>query len=279
MEIIFDKVKYIINKGTPLEKTILNDVSFRINKCGIYSFLGASNSGKSAIGDLIQALYAPTNGSVKVSTRDANNKISNVKKLRFDVGYVFNNPYEMFINNTVEKELTFALKYFNYKTNKSSMRCVDALKLVGLDEEYLKLDPQILNLVDAKKVALACVLIYNPNIIILDEFTSSLNYEDKKELIRVLRLLKTKYKKTIILLSKDTTFSYEVSDYNYIMSYTKIVGEGDKTILENKELLEQYNLEVPKIVNFIYLCNKKGHYTHYTSNILDLIKEVYRNVF
>ena len=67
MEIMFSHVNLILDKGTPLEKTILNDISFEIKEEGIYSFIGASNSGKTAIGDLIQFLITPTNGSVKVN--------------------------------------------------------------------------------------------------------------------------------------------------------------------------------------------------------------------
>ena len=66
MEIKFDHVSFAINEYTPLEKTILNDVSFSIKGPGIYAFLGPSNSGKTAIGDLINALIIPSKGTVKI---------------------------------------------------------------------------------------------------------------------------------------------------------------------------------------------------------------------
>ena len=101
MEIKFDHVSFAVNEFTPVEKTILNDVSFSIKGPGIFAFLGASNSGKTAIGDLINALIIPTKGSVKVG-RFVNNgkRIKNINKLRFDTGYVYKNPYDMFFNNT-----------------------------------------------------------------------------------------------------------------------------------------------------------------------------------
>jgi len=280
MEIVFENVSLVINKKTPLEKTILNDVSFSITECGIYSFVGASNSGKTAIGDLINALIEPTKGKVKIG-RFINDgrRIKNINKLRFETGYVFKNPYDMFINKTVEKELEYGMKYFKYKTNKIEIRVNDALKLVGLDESYLKLNPLELDLVDAKKIALASVLVYNPSIIILDEFTTGLGFNDKNELIRLLRILKNKYRKTIILLSKDTNFCYQVSDYVYLMHLTKLVRFGDRSILTDEELMNNINLEVPKIASFINCCNKKGHEIHQYVNILDLIKGVYRDVF
>ncbi len=280
MEIVFDKVTFVINSTTPLEKTILNDVSFSIVEPGIYSFIGSSNSGKTAIGDLINALVCPTKGKVKIG-KFVNNgkKIKNINNLRFETGYVFKNPYDMFITKTVEKELEYGLKYFKYKTDKMALRINDALKLVNLDESYLNKNPLELNLVDAKKIALACVLIYNPSIIILDEFSNGLGYDDKTELIRLLRMLKNKYRKTIILLSKDTNFCYQITDKVFIMNLTRLVKEGNKELLEDEELLTSNNLEVPKIVSFVNRCNKEGHEIHHYTNILDLIKEVYRDVF
>ncbi len=280
MEIVFSHATFIINEGTPLEKTILDDVSFTIEKPGIYSFLGASNSGKTAIGDLINALISPYDGVVKIGKFiNDGRRIRNINKLRLETGYVFKNPYDMFINKTVEKELQFGMKYFKYKTDRMAIRVPDALKLVGLDESYLKLDPLRLTLADAKKVALASVLIYNPSIIILDEFTTGLSHSDKEELLRLLRILKNKYRKTIILLSKDTSFCYQISDYVYLMKLTKLISSGEKEIMHDEKLLMECGLGVPEIVSFVNACNKKGHEIDYYTNILDLIKGVYRDVF
>lgn len=278
MEIKFEHVSLIMDKNTPLEKTILNDVSFEIKEEGIYSFIGASNSGKTAIGDLIQFLIEPTIGNVKVSkyVNDGGNQ-KNINNLRLDIGYVFKNPYDMFIGRTISEEIEFSLN--NCKRKKNIIKVEDALKLVELDESYLKLSPQILTLSDARKVALACALVSNPSILILDEFTCGIDNEDKKNLERLLRTLKNKYKKTIILLTKDTNYAYQISDKVFIMHLTKLVESGDKTLLQNEELLKHCNLEVPKIIKFINECNKKGHEIYHYTNILDLIKGVYRDVF
>ena len=131
---------------------------------------------------------------------------------------------------------------------------------------------------DARLLSIACVLIYNPKIIVLDEVTSGLSSTDKKDLIRLFKLLKNKYNKTIILLTKDTSFAYELTDFVYLMHLTRIVSSGKRDLLETYDL-NSINLEIPKIVSFINTCNKKGHEIRYCNNILDLIKEVYRDVF
>ena len=84
MEIEFDRVSLVIDQGTPLEKIILSDVSFKISKPGIYSFVGASNSGKTAIGDLINALMSPTRGAVKIGEFiNDGRRIRKINNLRF----------------------------------------------------------------------------------------------------------------------------------------------------------------------------------------------------
>jgi len=280
MEVVFDHVGLIINKGTPLEKTILSDISFEIKKNGVYSFVGASNSGKTAIADIINALMSPTSGKAIIGDKvNDGRRIRKVNSLRLETGYVYKNPYDMFFNKTVEEELKFGIKYFKYRTKKMGMRVQEALKLVGLDESYLNINPQILNLVDAKKLALACVLVYNPSVIILDEYTNGLSNKDKNDLVRLFRILKNNYNKTIIVLTKDTTFAHQVSDEVYLLHLTKLVAKGDKTILRDAEVLKSIGLEIPKIVKFVDLCNKKGHDINYYVNIQDLIKGVYNDVF
>lgn len=279
MEIEFNNVSFIINKGTPLEKTILDDVSFKLEKGKIHTILGASNSGKTAIADLINALIIPNSGSVRVGKFiNDGRRIKDINELRFQTGYVFKNPFDMFFNKTVRKEIEFGMKYFKYKLDKLDVRALDSLKLVGLDESYLDMSPLNLTVVDAKKVALACAIIYNPKVLILDEFTAGLSYTDKKELTSLLKMLKNKYNKTIILLTKDTDYAYPISDTVHILRLTKLVKSGDKELFRDTKLLKSNNLEVPKIVSFIEKCNKKGHDISQYTNIHDLIKGVYRDV-
>lgn len=280
MEIVFNKVSFVINKNTPLEKTILNNVSFSITEPLIYSFVGSSNSGKTAIGELISFLHVPTKGDVKIGRYKNNGKNKKtIYKLKRQIGYVFKNPYDMFFNDTVLKEISYAIDEFGYKKESKDKRIIEALKLVDLDESYLDKNPMELNLVDAKKIALACILIYNPKLIILDEITNGLSVSDKNKLIRLLKQLKNKYRKTIILLTKDTSFAYQITDYVFLMNYTRLICSGKRDILEDSELLKNNHLEPPKIVSFVNAYNKKGRDLNYYNNILDLIKGVYRDVF
>ena len=156
MEIEFDNVSLLVNRKTYAEKCLLNEVSFKLSGGGKYAFLGNSGAGKTAIAQLINGIMKPTKGKITIGSfvNDGTN-IKNVNNLRFDIGVVYKNKDEMFFNKKVKSELEFAIKFFKYKTNKKNIRIVDALKIVGLSEDYLSKNVDDLSLSDAKKIKLA----------------------------------------------------------------------------------------------------------------------------
>lgn len=278
MEITFNNVTYKENVRTPLEKTYLKNFSYTFTSGKVYSIIGDSDSGKEKIGLLINAVNKPLIGTIKIGKYLNDGKyIKNINGLRMNVGYLRENPNEFLFNKTVKSELEFGLKYFKYKLNKKNIRISEALKLVGLNEEYLKRRIDSLNISEKKKVSLASILIFNPSVIILEEPSIFLNYRDNEKLIKLIKLLKDKYNKTIILISKDTNLSYKVSDEIILLNKGSIVYAGNKSILEDEKVLNNINVDVPEIVKFINISNKFDANLTYTSNILDLIKEVYRN--
>ena len=130
---------------------------------------------------------------------------------------------------------------------------------------------------EKKKVALASTLIFNPSVIILDEPWLFLNKKDRTNLNNLILKLKNSYKKTIIILTKDCDEAYEVADKVMLFDKGSLVKEGDKCVLEDIDSLAKINVDAPDIVKFINESNNMGANLTYTSNILDLIKEVYRN--
>jgi len=279
MRIEFNNVSLFLNHNTILQKKVLNNINFELLPGLKYTFYGNSNSGKTLIGELINALIKPDKGYIKIGEFINNGKkIKNINELRFLVGLVTKNADEMFFNKTVRKELEFGIKYFKYKVGNIYMRTIDALKIVGLDESYLNKKINDLTLSEIKKVQLASVIVYNPKILILDEPTIHLNFKEKKDLLRILNILNTKYNKTIILLSRDANFIYEFDSYIYIMDHGNIVLNGNNDILLNQEELFKYNLSVPDIVKFINIANKNNFKLKQYKDIKDLIKGVCNNV-
>lgn len=282
MEIVFDNVSYVYEEGTPLEKVALKDINIAIPSNKITALIGHSGSGKTTLVELINGLLIPTRGSVKVGdfllTRG--NKITNINDLRFKVGLVFQFPEEQFFNPTVKEEIEFAMKHFNYELDKIETRLKQALKMVGLNESVLDKNPFLLSSGEKRKVAVASILIYNPEIIILDEPTVGLDGRSQKQMINLIRELKNKYKKTIIIISHDSDMLYKFVDNVIVLNEGEVLCKGDKyEVYNNIELLKENNINVPQIVQFcdkVYKTKniKLGNYCE----VNDLIKVIYRNV-
>lgn len=282
MEIVFENVSYSYLAGTPLQVDALKDISTIIKSNEINAIIGPSGSGKSTMIEMINGLILPTKGIVHVGKHRLRNniRIVNSNRLRFDIGVVFQNPEEQFFCKTVKKEIEFGMKYFEYKTNQIEKRTKDALKMVGLDESFLNRDPFKLSGGEKRRVAIASVLAFNPEVIIFDEPTNGLDTTSKDMLIKLIKLLKTKYKKTIIVVSHDVDTLYKFVDNVIILSNGRILSEGNKyEVFKNIDYLTENGVKVPQIVEFIdKVKNKTGKYLGDIDDINDLIKEIYQNV-
>lgn len=280
MEIRYDNVSYVYNPKTALKKVALKDINLTIQDSKINAVIGTSGSGKTTLVELLNSLLVPTKGKVIVDKDIISEKsqIKNINTLRRKVGIVFQFPEEQFFNLTVKKELEFGLLSFNYRTNEIDKRVSDALKMVGLDDSYLDRDPFKLSNGEQRKVAIASILIVNPKIIVFDEPTIGLDYESKKNFIKLIRMLKNRYNKTIIIISHDIDFIHNISDYVILLDKGKLILTGNKyDILGNPDVLKEYNLPVPKVVEFSYkVLKNKGIKMGYRDDVNDLLKDIYR---
>jgi len=282
MEIVFDNVSFSYLNGTPLQVDALKNVSTTIKSNKINAIIGPSGSGKSTMIEMINGLILPTKGIVHVGKHRLRNniRIVNSNRLRFDIGVVFQNPEEQFFQKTVKKEIQFGMKYFKYKTDNIEKRTIDALKMVGLDESFLDRDPFKLSGGEKRRVAIASVLAFNPEVIILDEPTNGLDSTSKDMLIKLIKLLKNKYDKTIIVVSHDVDTLYRFVDNVIILSNGEILSEGNKyDVFKNVKFLTEHGVKVPQIVEFIHKVEEKtGKFLGNIDDVNDLIKEIYQNV-
>lgn len=280
MEVKFNHVFYVYNEKTPLSKMVLGDINATFKEGKITSIMGKSGSGKTTLIELINALIIPTKGNIQVGSRviSKTRKIKNINNLRYKIGLVFQVPEEQFFCKTVKEEIEFGMKYFNKSVKSIQKHISDALIMMGLDDSYLNRNPFTLSSGEMRKVAIASVLAFNPKVIILDEPTIGLDNKSKENLIKIIKLLKNRYKKNIIVVSNDTDLLLKISDHVILLDKGKIVLEGNKYDVFKQDI-EKYSLKRPKIIEFEQLVlEKKGIKIGYRDDINDLMKDVYRYV-
>lgn len=276
MEIKFNSVTVYRNYNSPIQEKILDKLTLEITKKSITTFYGDHN--KEVIGKLICALENPSIGSVKIDKYliSRNRYVKGINNLRFEIGYAFSDPRDYLFEKTVKSEIEFGMKHYKYKLNKINERPIDALKLVGLDESYYHRNPLDLSLSEQKKVMIASIIAYNPKVIIFDEIEKGLNNYDRNNIIRLIKLLKTKHKRTIILISNDIDFIFKCTDYIHVIEKGKLLFSCEKKDLYNEGIGKM--IKLPQIIKFVNKAREKGSKLEDYYELNELIKGVYRDV-
>ena len=250
--------------------------NYKFESGKITSILGKSGSGKTLISYLIMGLLKYDSGAIFV---DGNKNYDKNKFLK-DVGYVFQKPTEHFFCNTVSEEIGFGLKQFRFKIDKLDKQIRESLQMVGLDDSFYDRRINTLSSGESFLVALASSLVLNPKVIILDEPTVYLDYNGKKRLVKLLKKMKNRYNKSIIVLSNDISFVFEISDNYLFVDNCKMINKGNiSDLVDNSNILKSFGYEVPFIIEFIYLVKEnKGIELNRNLDVDDLVVDVINHV-
>ena len=247
-------------------KYILEDINLTISeKNEFITIVGHTGSGKSTLVQMMNALLVPTTGSVTVFGNEITyKKQKNLKRLRKNVGLVFQFPEYQLFEETVLKDVCFGPK--NYKLENPVAKAKEALTSVKIYEGKYEKSPFRLSGGEKRKVAIAGILASEPNVLILDEPTVGLDPQTKKELLLLLKEINKE--KTVIIITHDMNALWEVSTRVIVLDDKKIVYDGDKyTLFKNEELVRKHSLDYPDIIKIMNTIKEK------TGKDMDVYKE------
>ena len=276
MEIKVNHVDYTYNDKTKA----LNNLNMIIKDNSITGIIGAKASGKTTLAQILALEKFPVNGNMQMKTITVAKKNDKemIQNLMKEIGFISEYYNENFLYDTVYNEIDFMLNTYEYITLNHEKRIKDSLKIVGLSENLLHRHVNTLSQGEKKKLMLAKMLSYNPKVIIIDEPSLDLDSHSQNELIKLLRMMKMRYHKTIILLSKDTNFINKLADYIYVIEEGTVKEEGSKYEVFSGDELEKTALDLPLITSFIKLARQeKNVKIEYRDDIYDLMKDVYQS--
>jgi len=283
MGISFKEVSHYFRGLKKKDITIaLDEISLDINeKNEFVALVGKTGSGKSTLIKHMNGLLLPSKGNVCIfdSTLTPNKrKNPKLKQVRKRIGFVFQFPEYQLFEETVLKDIMFAPKNFGFKPDEAEAKAKEIAKLLKI-EDILNKSPFNLSGGQMRKVAIAGILAYDPDILLLDEPTRGLDPLGAKEIMELFYDIHKKTGKTIIIITHDMNLVYKYATRVVVMKNSKITYDGNKEELFKSNIYIENNLAKPEILELIDYLNDKlnlniGYDTYTLEDLLDKLKSI-----
>lgn len=213
-------------------KTILKDISFKVNTGELVAIIGSSGCGKTTTLKMINRLIKPSSGQILINGKDIG--IKDVIKLRRNIGYVIQQT-GLFPHMTIKENIEIIPKVEKMEEEKIKKRTYELMEMVGLNsEDYLDRYPTELSGGQQQRVGVARAFATDPEIILMDEPFSALDPITRLQLQDELIDLQSKLKKTIVFVTHDMDEAIKIADKICIMNKGEIIQyDTPENILKN----------------------------------------------
>ena len=219
----------------------VKDITFHVKRGEWLSIVGHNGSGKSTTVRLIDGLLEAESGEIAIDGQRLTER--NVWSIRRQIGMVFQNPDNQFVGATVEDDVAFGLENQGLSRQEMKKRVEEALALVGM-LDFKKREPARLSGGQKQRVAIAGVVALRPAILILDEATSMLDPEGRRELIETVKGIRKDYDMTVISITHDLE-EVSMSDRVLVMKKGEIESTSSPRELFSRNDLDQIGLDDP----------------------------------
>lgn len=241
-----------------IKELILKNIDLNIKKGEFLAIVGKSGSGKSTLLKHLNGILKSDIGKVNVLGTVINSKTKNLKFLRSKVGVVFQFPDDQLFSETIEEDLLFAPSKFNIPILEQGKLLKKMQSIFNISDTMLKKSSLELSGGEKRRVSIAGMAIYSPDILVLDEPTIGLDYESKEDLLKSLKILNDTGTTTIIIVSHDLNSIWEYIDRIIFIENGEKKFDGNKVgflkfsknIGEEMRFLPNY-IEVLEKNNFI----------------------------
>ena len=219
----------------------VNNVSFHVKRGEWLSIVGHNGSGKSTTIRLIDGLLEAESGEIWIDGQLLSSE--NVWNLRRQIGMVFQNPDNQFVGATVEDDVAFGLENQGLPREEMKKRVAESLELVGM-LDFKKREPARLSGGQKQRVAIAGVVALRPAILILDEATSMLDPEGRRELIQTVQEIRKYHQMTVVSITHDLE-EVAMSDRVLVMKKGQVESTSSPRELFSRADLDQIGLDDP----------------------------------
>ena len=228
---------------------VLSNISLEVSDGEFVAVLGKNGAGKSTFLKLLNALLLPYSGNIYINGRNTKDQKSTYA-IRSEACLVLQNPDNQIIHSIVEEDVAFGPENLGLLKEEIQSRISKALKLVKM-EEYAKSAVSELSGGQKQKIAVAGVLAMNPKCLLLDEITTMLDAESKRDILNIIKDINEKSRTTVIMVTHDEE---EIVLANRVLVFGKgkiLLDSSTKNIFYNDELTNRLHIKKPKIIEFV----------------------------
>ncbi len=242
-----------------MESHALKDINLTIRDGEFVGLIGHTGSGKSTLTQHLNALLEATSGEYYYNGENVYSENFSKKELRRKVGLVFQYPEHQLFEVDVLTDVCFGPKNLGLSEEEARSRAKEALKMVGMGEDYYEKSPFDLSGGEKRRVAIAGVLAMHPEVLILDEPTAGLDPKGRDEILDEIAKLQKEQHMTVILVSHSMEDVATYVDRLIVMYQSGILfDDTPKAVFRHRKEMEEAHLAVPQMSELMRMLKEKG---------------------
>ena len=243
---------YTYGVGTPFEKTAVQDVSIAVEKGEFVGVIGHTGSGKSTLIQMLNGLIRPTGGQVLLNGQDIWEKPKEIRRVRFQVGMVFQYPEYQLFEETVLKDIMFGPKNMGLSDEEAMERAKEAARFTDLKPSLLEKSPFELSGGEKRRAAIAGVIAMDPEVLILDEPAAGLDPKGRDVILAQIAQYHAHRQNTVLLVSHSMEDIGRTADRVLVMNRGRAeMLDKTRAVFARGDVLEPMGLRLPQITSIM----------------------------
>ncbi len=243
---------YTYGVSTPFEKTAVQDVSIAVEKGEFVGVIGHTGSGKSTLIQMLNGLIRPTGGQVLLNGQDIWEKPKEIRRVRFQVGMVFQYPEYQLFEETVLKDIMFGPKNMGLSDEEAMERAKEAARFTDLKPSLLEKSPFELSGGEKRRAAIAGVIAMDPEVLILDEPAAGLDPKGRDVILAQIAQYHAHRQNTVLLVSHSMEDIGRTADRVLVMNRGRAeMLDETRAVFARGDVLEPMGLRLPQITSIM----------------------------
>lgn len=245
-------VSYRSVKGEP--RKVFQSLDLELHKGEKIALIGSNGAGKSTLMKMLTGLLKPNSGQIRIGDMDIRDK--KPEQLSRYVSLVYQNPEDMFIKDSIQADISFAMQVRGEECWKErTEELLEKFRLLDLKEQ----DGRLLSGGQMRRASLAIGVALKPQILLLDEPTANLDIATRKEIMRTLKEMED-ITETVMIATHDMQLVCEWAQRIIVLCGGKVIADGTRDeIFGNQEVLETVGIRPPEIFSMGQALNPKAY--------------------